>query len=119
MTIVVVGAGYVGLVTAAGFAELGNEVVCVDIDERKIAALRRGELPIFEPGLDELVRRSSESERLSFVTDLRGAVRHARVVFLAVGTPSRSDGAADLSAVFDAAELIREHAGRELVLVLK
>ncbi len=93
----VIGTGYVGLVTAAGFAELGSEVYCVDIDERKIAGLERGEIPIYEPGLQELVRR--HEARLHFSTDLAPALEHARLLFVAVGTPPTYSGDADLSAV--------------------
>jgi UDPglucose 6-dehydrogenase len=93
----VIGTGYVGLVTAAGFAELGSEVYCVDIDEGKIEGLKRGEIPIYEPGLQELVRR--HVARLHFSTDLAPALEHARLLFVAVGTPPTYSGDADLSAV--------------------
>src|ERR687886_3075056 len=93
----VIGTGYVGLVTAAGFAELGSEVHCVDIDEGKIERLRRGRIPIYEPGLEELVAR--HRDRLHFSTDLSGAFENARLLFVAVGTPSTYSGDADLSAV--------------------
>ncbi len=93
----VIGTGYVGLVTAAGFAELGSEVWCVDIDVEKIERLRRGEVPIYEPGLEELLVRNSE--RLHFSTDLAEALEHARLLFVAVGTPPTYSGDADLSAV--------------------
>jgi UDPglucose 6-dehydrogenase len=93
----VIGTGYVGLVTAAGFAELGNEVRCIDIDEEKVARLRRGEIPIYEPGLADLVLR--HRERLHFSTDLADAFEHARLLFVAVGTPPTYSGDADLSAV--------------------
>jgi len=95
--IAVIGTGYVGLVTAAGFAELGNEVWCVDIDEDKIAGLGRGEIPIYEPGLEECVARNRE--RLHFSTELAPALEHARLLFVAVGTPSTYSGDADLSSV--------------------
>jgi UDPglucose 6-dehydrogenase len=95
--IAVIGTGYVGLVTAAGFAELGNEVWCVDIDADKIARLEAGEIPIYEPGLDECVARNRE--RLHFTTELAPALEHARLLFVAVGTPSTYSGDADLSAV--------------------
>src|SRR5215212_8426460 len=94
----VIGTGYVGLVTAAGFAELGNEVFCIDIDAAKIERLERGEIPIYEPGLDELVER--HRDRLHFSTDLQDALEHARLLFVAVGTPPTYSGDADLSAVF-------------------
>jgi UDPglucose 6-dehydrogenase len=93
----VIGTGYVGLVTAAGFAELGNEVWCIDIDADKIARLKRGEIPIYEPGLEELVRR--HQGRLHFSTDIGDALEHARLLFVAVGTPPTYSGDADLSAV--------------------
>jgi UDPglucose 6-dehydrogenase len=93
----VIGTGYVGLVTAAGFAELGNEVWCVDIDAEKIARLQRGEVPIYEPGLEEMLARNVQ--RMHFSTDLAGALEHARLLFIAVGTPPTYSGDADLSAV--------------------
>jgi UDPglucose 6-dehydrogenase len=93
----VIGTGYVGLVTAAGFAELGNEVWCIDIDAEKIAGLERGEIPIYEPGLGELV--ASNRERMRFSTDIAEALEHARLLFVAVGTPPTYSGDADLSAV--------------------
>jgi len=93
----VIGAGYVGLVTAAGFAELGSDVYCVDVDAEKVEALRAGEIPIFEPGLPELVERNRE--RLHFSTDLTAALEHARLLFVSVGTPPSYSGDADLSAV--------------------
>ena len=93
----VIGTGYVGLVTAAGFAELGSEVWCIDIDADKIERLKRGEIPIFEPGLEELV--ASNRERMRFSTDIADALEHARLLFVAVGTPPTYSGDADLSAV--------------------
>jgi UDPglucose 6-dehydrogenase len=93
----VIGTGYVGLVTAAGFAELGHEAWCIDIDESKVARLQRGEIPIYEPGLEELV--SKHAERLRFSTDIADALAHARLLFVAVGTPPTYSGDADLSAV--------------------
>src|SRR5919106_4410415 len=95
--IAVIGTGYVGLVTAAGFAELGSEVWCIDIDTDKIARLERGEIPIYEPGLDELVAKNRE--RMRFSTDIGDALEHARLLFVAVGTPPTYSGDADLSAV--------------------
>ena len=95
--IAVIGTGYVGLVTAAGFAELGSEVWCVDIDAEKIARLRAGEVPIYEPGLAELLERNAA--RLHFSTELGDALEHARLLFVAVGTPPTYSGDADLSAV--------------------
>jgi UDPglucose 6-dehydrogenase len=93
----VIGTGYVGLVTAAGFAELGSEVWCVDIDSSKVERLRRGEVPIYEPGLEELLARNAE--RLHFSTELGGALEHARLLFVSVGTPPTHSGDADLAAV--------------------
>jgi UDPglucose 6-dehydrogenase len=95
--IAVIGTGYVGLVTAAGFAQLGNEVWCVDVDAEKIAMLRRGEIPIYEPGLEEAVSR--HRDRLHFSTELAPALEHARLLFVAVGTPPTYSGDADLSSV--------------------
>src|ERR687897_1698224 len=93
----VIGTGYVGLVTAAGFAELGNDVWCIDIDEAKIEGLRQGRIPIWEPGLAELVER--HRERMHFSTNISDALEHARLLFVAVGTPPTYSGDADLSAV--------------------
>jgi UDPglucose 6-dehydrogenase len=106
MKLAVVGTGYVGLVTGTCFADLGNEVVCVDIDEEKIAGLQAGRIPIYEPGLEELVRRNTAAERLAFTTDLPAAVRSAEIIFIAVGTPPLPSGEADLSAVRSVAAVI-------------
>jgi UDPglucose 6-dehydrogenase len=107
MRVAMIGTGYVGLVSGACFSEFGFEVVCVDKDAGKIERLKKGEIPIFEPGLDDLVKSNVEDKRLSFTTDLSGAVKGADVVFIAVGTPSRrGDGHADLTYVFAAAEEI-------------
>jgi UDPglucose 6-dehydrogenase len=104
MNIAVVGTGYVGLVSGTCFAESGNEVVCVDIDHARIEKLNRGEVPIYEPGLEELVRRNVKDGRLSFTTELGPAVRRSMVSFIAVGTPMSATGAADLTGVLAAAE---------------
>ncbi len=104
MRLAVVGTGYVGLVTGACFANAGNDVRCVDIDPRKLEMLRKAEVPFFEPGLPEMVRRNIEEGRLSFTGDLAEAVKWSEVIFIAVGTPPGSDGAADLSAVFAVAK---------------
>ncbi|RIV83062.1 UDP-glucose/GDP-mannose dehydrogenase family protein, partial [Aurantiacibacter zhengii] len=105
MRIVMIGTGYVGLVSGACFADFGHEVVCVDKDQSKIDALLAGEIPIFEPGLDELVARNVEAGRLAFTLDLAEALPGTDAVFIAVGTPSRrGDGHADLSYVYAAAE---------------
>lgn len=106
MKIAVIGSGYVGLVAGAGFSDFGNHVTCVDIDPGRIERLRRGEIPFHEPGLADLVQRNARQGRLAFTTDTAEAVRDTEVVFLAVGTPSRSDGSADLSYVLEAARQV-------------
>ena len=107
MQVAMIGAGYVGLVSGACFAEFGASVTCVDVDESKIARLREGRMPIYEPGLDDLVRRNVEQRRLRFTTDFGESVGDAELIFIAVGTPSRrGDGHADLSFVFDAVRRI-------------
>ncbi|MCD6075226.1 MAG: UDP-glucose 6-dehydrogenase, partial [Rhodospirillales bacterium] len=104
MRIAMIGTGYVGLVSGACFSEFGWDVCCVDKDAGKIERLKAGEIPIFEPGLDDLVERNVKDGRLGFTTDLADAVKDADAVFIAVGTPSRrGDGHADLSYVFGAA----------------
>jgi UDPglucose 6-dehydrogenase len=115
----VIGTGYVGLVTGACFAETGNDVTCADIDEQKIDRLNAGEIPIFEPGLESMVKRNGAAGRLRFTSDIASAIEDAEVIFIAVGTPSRPDGGADLTAVDRVAEAVRQHAGRECVLVAK
>src|SRR5918998_5637326 len=120
MRIAMVGAGYVGLVSGACFAEFGVDVCLVDTDAAKVAALREGRVPIYEPGLDRLVADNARDGRLSFTTDLAEAMDGAEAVFLAVGTPSRrGDGHADLSYVFAAAEQVARAATGPLVLVTK
>jgi len=119
MKVCVIGTGYVGLVSGTCFAETGNDVVCVDIDTAKIERLRGGEMPIFEPGLDEMVARNVAGRRLSFSSDVAGVVAESEVVFVAVGTPPRSDGAANLLAVDRVAETVAVSVARETVLVLK
>lgn len=104
MRVVIVGAGYVGLVTGTCFAEAGNDVVCVDIDERKVLRMQRGEVPIYEPGLEELFARNLATGRLRFTTDLAQAAPGADVIFLALPTPPGEDGSADLSYILDVAE---------------
>src|SRR3981081_1062273 len=99
MKIAVVGTGYVGLVLGACLAENGNTVVCVDKDESKLDMLRAGRMPIYEPGLEEIVRPHDHEERLAFTSDLPSAVRSSEIVFIAVGTPQGEDGAADLQYV--------------------
>ena len=106
MKIAVVGTGYVGLVTGTCFAESGHEVVCLDVDARKIGVLQAGGIPIYEPGLEELVRRNVKERRLSFTTSYPAALKDAAVVFIAVGTPPGETGEADLGYVLGAAEQI-------------
>src|SRR5215470_10131021 len=106
MNIAVVGTGYVGLVSGTCYAESGNEVICADIDAKRVAALTEGKVPIYEPGLEELVRRNIKENRLRFTTDTADAIAQSMVSFIAVGTPMSKTGAADLSGVFSAAEHI-------------
>jgi len=119
MNICVVGTGYVGLVTGAVFADLGNDVVCVDNDQKKIEALRAGQMPIYEPGLEEMVVRNKDDARLSFTTDLPGAVRQSDVIFIAVGTPPKDTGETDLSHVEAVATQIGRSMDRYKVVVNK
>ncbi len=119
MKIAVIGTGYVGLVTATCLAESGNEVVGVDKDAGKIATLKAGKLPIYEPGLLELVIRNAKEQRLSFTTDLPVAVKDAQLVFLAVGTPELPDGQADLSAVWAVGDALVPHLRSDAVVVIK
>ncbi|MDB4969008.1 MAG: rkpK [Myxococcales bacterium] len=119
MRLAMIGTGYVGLVAGAGFADFGNDVICVDSDELKVARLERGELPIYEPGLDVLVARSHKRGNLRFSSNLAEAVEQAEVVFIAVGTPASSSGAADLSAVMAVADAIGPALGGYTVVVNK
>jgi UDPglucose 6-dehydrogenase len=120
MRVAMIGTGYVGLVSGACFADFGHEVTCVDKDATKIAALERGEIPIYEPGLDELVASNVKAGRLKFTTDLAPAVQAAEVVFIAVGTPSRrGDGHADLSYVYGAAREIAQGMDGFTVVITK
>jgi UDPglucose 6-dehydrogenase len=119
MNICMIGTGYVGLVTGACFAEFGVSVICVDADAEKVARLKRGEVPIYEPGLSELVQKGVREGRLSFTTDTGEAVRQSLVIFIAVGTPPRGDGSADLSAVEAVAEAIARHMNGYKVIVTK
>jgi len=119
MKIAVIGTGYVGLVSGAGFSDFGHNVVCVDIDKDRVAALRRGEIPIHEPGLPELVRRNASVGRLSFTTSTTEAVANAQLAIVAVGTPSAADGSADLSYVFEAAKQIGAALTQFTVVVTK
>lgn len=111
MNISIIGSGYVGLVTGACFAELGNSVICVDNDEAKIKKLKAGVMPIYEPGLSELVKRNVKKLRLSFTSNIRGAVKKSDVIFIAVGTPPKDNGEADLTSV--------EHVSKEIALSMQ
>jgi UDPglucose 6-dehydrogenase len=119
MKVAVVGTGYVGLVVGAGLAETGNDVICCDIDEPKIERLKRGEIPIFEPGLEQLVERNLEDGRLSFTTDVAAAVRASEIIFIAVGTPPGEDGSADLQHVLAVGATIGRSMNGEKVVVTK
>ena len=119
MRITVVGTGYVGLVSGTCFANSGNTVTCLDINVEKIARLNRGEIPIYEPGLEELVVRSVKARRLLFSTDTASAISTAQVVFLAVGTPPSADGSADLSSLWKVVDAIAPHLDPEAVVVTK
>jgi UDPglucose 6-dehydrogenase len=119
MHIAVIGTGYVGLVTGACFAEFGVEVTCVDVDQNKIERLNQGIIPIYEPGLDQIVERNSKAGRLHFTTDIKSAVEQALVIFLAVGTPPKADGSPDMSYYQQAAKDIAQAMNGYKVLVTK
>jgi UDPglucose 6-dehydrogenase len=119
MNICMVGTGYVGLVTGACLADLGMNVICVDKDETKVAALGRGVIPIYEPGLAELVARNERKGRLRFTTDLKAGIESALVIFIAVGTPPKADGSPDLTFVRQVAEAVAEHMNDYKVVVTK
>lgn len=119
MKIVMIGTGYVGLVTGTCFADSGNDVICVDIDREKIEKLKQGVIPIYEPGLEELVQQNVEAGRLKFTTDYAEAVPKAKCVFIAVGTPQSADGAANLSGVFKVTETLATHLTARTIVVIK
>jgi UDPglucose 6-dehydrogenase len=119
MQIAVIGTGYVGLVTGACFAEFGTSVMCVDVDADKIARLNNGQIPIYEPGLDQLVSKNKAAGRLNFTTDVRAAVEQSLVIILAVGTPPKEDGSADLSFIEAAALDVARHMNGYKVIVTK
>ncbi|MCC6733468.1 MAG: UDP-glucose/GDP-mannose dehydrogenase family protein, partial [Candidatus Omnitrophica bacterium] len=119
MRVAVIGTGYVGLVAGTCFADCGNDVICIDQDERKIEGLRAGKVPIYEPGLDELITRNQLEGRLSFSTDLNQGVAHAEILFIAVGTPPREDGSADLSHVLGVAREIGKRMIEKKIIVIK
>jgi len=119
LDIAVIGTGYVGLVTGAGLADFGNDVVCVDIDQKKIDALKQGKIPIYEPGLDKIVNRNVSDGRLKFSTDLPEAIRSSRAIFIAVGTPPKADGSADLRYVEEVARTIARYMNGPKLIVTK
>ena len=119
MHIAVIGTGYVGLVTGTCFAEFGNEVICVDNDKSKIDKLLKGVMPIYEPGLDILVAKNVKEKRLSFTTDVKAAIEKSLVVFIAVGTPPKEDGSANLQFVGDVAKDIAKYKNGYKVIVNK
>jgi UDPglucose 6-dehydrogenase len=119
MNLTIIGSGYVGLVTGACLADIGNNVFCLDLDERKIAILNGGGVPIHEPGLQEVIARNRAAGRLTFSTDVAAAVEHGEVLFIAVGTPSDEDGSADLQYVLAAAGSIGRHMNGFKVIVDK
>ncbi|MBN9301291.1 MULTISPECIES: UDP-glucose dehydrogenase family protein [Dysgonomonas] len=119
MKIAIVGTGYVGLVTGTCFAEMGTEVFCIDIDQNKIDKLKNGIIPIFEPGLDEMVERNHKAGRLNFTTELSSILNEVDIVFSAVGTPPDEDGSADLKYVLDVARTIGQELNKYMVIVTK
>ena len=119
MNIAIVGTGYVGLVSGTCFAETGVNVTCVDVDAQKIERLKNGEIPIYEPGLDQLVLKNVKAGRLNFTTDLASVLNDQEIVFSAVGTPPDEDGSADLKYVLQVAKTIGENLNRYLVVVTK
>lgn len=119
MNLAVIGTGYVGLVSGACFAEMGNRVVCMDVDEKKIEGLKKGVIPIYEPGLDTIVERNFEDKRLIFSTDIKEALEKSEIIFIAVGTPMGEDGSADLKYVLAVAKSIGENMQRPLIVVDK
>ena len=119
MKIAVVGTGYVGLVTGTCFSEMGVHVTCVDVDEHKIEMLRKGIVPIYEPGLETLIHKNTKSGRLNFITRLEDIINDVDIVFSAVGTPPDEDGSADLKYVLEVARTIGKHINRYMVVVTK
>ncbi|MBU1259538.1 MAG: UDP-glucose/GDP-mannose dehydrogenase family protein [Planctomycetes bacterium] len=119
MKLTVVGVGYVGLVAAGGLAESGNHIICVDNDENKIDNLKKGNIPIYEPGLADIIKNNERAGRLSFTTDLKYAVNNSKVIIIGVGTPSAPDGSADISAVLAVCEKIAEYMKEHKIIVTK
>ena len=119
MRVSIVGSGYVGLVSGAGLSDVGHHVVCMDIDQDRVAGLRNGVVPIYEPGLESMIGRNAAQGRLEFTTDMERAVEHAEVLFIAVGTPPGEDGSADLSHVLAVADAVGGCLQRPLLVVVK
>ena len=119
MKISIIGSGHVGLVTGACFADLGNEVLCMDHDQQKIKTLERGDIPFFEPGLKELVQKNRSTKRLSFTSNIEEAIRFSKILFLCVGTPPKANGEADLSALEHVAKAISSHLKEYRLIVEK
>ena len=119
MKIAVVGTGYVGLVTGTCLADSGNDVICLDIDEKKVSSLKEGKIPIYEPGLEELVERNARVGRLRFTTDTNEAVAAAEIVFLAVGTPPTTSGAADLTALWNVVSSVAPYLAEDVIVITK
>ncbi|NIO08832.1 MAG: nucleotide sugar dehydrogenase [Deltaproteobacteria bacterium] len=119
MNIAIIGTGYVGLVAGTCFAESGNDVVCVDIDKKKVVALTKGAVPFYEPGLGELVQRNVEEQRLSFTTDINSAVKQSKVIFIAVGTPQEDDGSPNIEQVVATAKSIAKSVNERKIVVNK
>ncbi|MFC1690026.1 UDP-glucose dehydrogenase family protein [Pseudomonadota bacterium] len=119
MRVSIAGSGYVGLVSGAGLSDVGHHVVCMDIDEARVAGLKQGIVPIFEPGLEKMLMRNSSQGRLEFTTSIARAVEHAEVLFIAVGTPPGEDGSADLSHVLAVASSVGDHLEEPLLVVVK
>lgn len=119
MKIVVAGTGYVGLVTGACLAEVGHNVTCVDINENKIQKMKQGISPIYEPGLDELLKKNNSNGKLDFTTDYKNAYKDADLVFIGVGTPEREDGSANLDYVFNVCKQISDNIEKDCLVVVK
>jgi UDPglucose 6-dehydrogenase len=119
MKLCIVGTGYVGLVSGVCFAEMGNDVICVDNNIEKVEMLNNGNIPIYEPGLEELVKNNTSEGRLQFTSDIKTAIENSLFIFIAVGTPTSDDGSADLKYVFDVARSIGKHMNSYKIIVDK
>ena len=119
MNLTIIGTGFVGVVTAAVYASFGNEVIGLDIDEDKVAKLKKSKVPFYEPGLEELLKEQQQTGNLVFTTDYQEAIKNAEVIMIAVGTPSAPDGQADLRYVFASLESLAPHLAEEAIVVIK